>query len=108
MPKQSVAPLVPKRQSFFGSLSLTVALLCMLAMAVDALLKLQASQGMSTLSDYAKDYLRPGEFIAAVVGFALGIFSFGLSSKRQRNAVIGVILNVLLMGGWFALRIYLR
>jgi hypothetical protein len=105
--RKSVAPqAVPTRQSFLGSVSIAVAMLCMMAMAVDAFLK--ASPGMSTLAEYAKDYLRPGEFIAAVAGFAIGIFSFGLSSKRQRNAVIGVVLNVLLMGGWFALRIYLR
>jgi hypothetical protein len=99
---------VPKPQSFLGTLSIALALVTLFLMGVDALLKLQSGHGAAAAFDYMKTFLMPAEFFGALAGFVCGVFSFGLSKKKQRNAVLGLILNAALLVGWFFLRSYLR
>jgi len=106
--KKLVLRRVPKPQSFLGTLSIALALLTLFLMGVDGLLRLQSSHGAAAAFDYLKTYLMPAEFFGAVAGFVCGVFSFGLSKKRQRNAVIGVVLNISILIGWFFLRSYLK
>jgi hypothetical protein len=106
--KRLVLRRVPKPQSFLGTLSIAVALLTLFLMGVDGLLRLQSSQGAAAAFEYLKIYLMPAEFFGAVAGFVCGVFSFGLSRKKQRNAVIGVVFNLAILIGWFFLRSYLK
>ncbi|MBY0522423.1 MAG: hypothetical protein K2R98_03455 [Gemmataceae bacterium] len=106
--KPVAAPKPAKGQSLLGSMSIFFALASLFLMGVEAMLKLQAAHGASAALDYLRTYLLPGQLFGAILGFACGVFSFGLSSKRQRNAVLGLILNVTLIGGWFVLRTYLK
>jgi hypothetical protein len=77
-------------------------------MGVDGLLKLQSTQAAAAAFDYLKTYIMPAEFFGAVAGMVCAVFSFGLSKKRQRNAILGLVLNGALLIGWFFLRSYLR
>ena len=106
--KRLVLRRVPKPQSLLGSLSIALAMLSLFLMGVDGLLKLQAGQAAAATFDYLKTYLMPAEFFGALGGFVCGVFSFGLSKKKQRNAVIGLVLNSAILVGWFFLRSYLR
>jgi hypothetical protein len=99
---------VPKPQSLLGTLSIALGLFCLFLMGVDALLKLQVGHSAAAAFDYLKTYLMPGEFFVALAGFICGVFSFGLSKKRQRNATIGLFINGAALIGWFFLRSYLR
>jgi len=99
---------VPKPQSFLGTASVGLALLGMFLMAVDLLLKLQTGQGAAAAFEYVKIYLMPAEFFTGLAGFVCGVFSFGLSAKKQRNAVLGLILNAAVLAGWIFLRSYLK
>jgi uncharacterized membrane protein len=106
--KRLVLRRVPKPQSFLGTLSIVLALMSLFLMGVDGLLKLQSGHGAAAAFDYLKTYIMPAEFFGGIAGFVCGVFSFGLSKKRQRNAVIGLVLNGAILIGWFFLRSYLR
>jgi hypothetical protein len=106
--KRLVLRRVPKPQSLLGTLSIALGLFCLFLMGVDALLKLQVGHSAAAAFDYLKTYLMPGEFFVALAGFICGVFSFGLSKKRQRNASIGLFINGASLIGWFFLRSYLR
>jgi len=108
--KHAVAPekRKPLGQSFLGKVSIFFALVSLFLLGVEALLKFKASQGSTVAFDALRPYVLPGEVFGTLIGFACGVFSFGLSSKRQRNAVLGLILNFSVLVGWFVARSYLR
>jgi len=106
--KRLVLRRVRKPQSLLGTMSITLALIGLFLLGVDALLKAQTSQAATEAFESFKNYLMPVEFFTGLAGLMCGVFSFGLSSKKQRNAVLGVILNVGFLIGWFVARNYLK
>lgn len=106
--KRHVLRRVPKPQSFLGTVSIGLAVLGLFLMGVDTLLKLQTGHGAAAAFEYVKIYLMPAEFFTGLAGFICAVFSFGLSSKKQRNAILGLILNTSVLVGWFFLRTYLK
>jgi uncharacterized membrane protein YgaE (UPF0421/DUF939 family) len=99
---------VPKKQSLLGRASVGFAVLSVFCIAVEWLLRMQPGVAASEYGWHLRQYLLPTQFFAALLGIACAAFSFGLSSRRQRDAVVGLILSLVVLTGWLVLRVYFK
>jgi len=97
------AKVVETRQSWFGSWSLLIGLLALFLLTVQAILWFQKVQGAPGAMSLLIMWVTRLEIVVAIAGFNFALLSFPFSSRRQRNAVLGFLLNATCIGVWIYL-----
>jgi hypothetical protein len=91
---------VETRQSWFGSWSILVGLLAFFFLTVQGILLFQKENFAAGAMILLITWVTRLEIVTAVVGINLSLLSFPFSSRRQRNAVLGFLLNAAAIGTW--------
>jgi hypothetical protein len=91
---------VEMRQSWFGSWSILVGLLAFFFFTVQGILWFQKEHGTPGAMTLLIMWVTRLEIVTAIVGINLSLLSFPFSSRRQRNAVLGFLINAAAIGAW--------
>src|SRR5262249_35562407 len=97
------AKVVERRQSWFGSWSILIGLLALFLLTVQGILWFQKAQGAPGAMSLLIMWVTRLEIVVAIAGVNLALLSFPFSSRRQRNAVLGFLLNATVIGVWIYL-----
>jgi hypothetical protein len=91
---------VKTRQSWLGSGALFFGLLGLFVLSVQGILWLQAHHGSPGAMRLVITWVSRVEILAGILGTLLALLSFPFSARRQRNAVLGLLLSVAVIAGW--------
>lgn len=94
---------VETRQSWFGSWSILIGLVALFMLTVQAILWFQKVQGAPGAMSLLIMWVTRLQIVVAIAGVNLALLSFPFSARRQRNAVLGFLLNVTAIGVWIYL-----
>jgi hypothetical protein len=97
-------PPVELRQSWAGTLSLVLGMFALFCLVVQGILMLQENMGARGAWRMFMPWVTRGEMLACLPGTCLALLSFPFSSRRQRNAIIGLLLSVTVLAAWIWLK----
>ncbi|OAI50127.1 hypothetical protein AYO44_17995 [Planctomycetaceae bacterium SCGC AG-212-F19] len=93
-------PQVELGQSWLGTLALFFGLLGLFALSVQGIVWIQAHHGAPGAMRLIITWLARAETLTGIAATILALLSFPFSARRQRNAVFGFLLGVIIIGTW--------
>jgi len=91
---------VETRQSWFGTLSLVLGLIALFVLTVQGLVWLQAQAGSPAAMRMIITWVARLEILTAIGAILFALFSMPFSARRQRNAVLGLLLGISVLATW--------
>jgi hypothetical protein len=91
---------VETRQSWFGTLSLLLGLIALFVLTIQGLVWLQAQNGSPAAMRMIIPWVSRLEILTAIGAILLALVSMPFSARRQRNAVLGLLLGISVLATW--------
>jgi hypothetical protein len=84
-------------------MSLVLGGIGLFVLAVDGLVRLQAEAGAPGAMHMIIEWVSRIEIVTAIGAILLALISMPFSARRQRNAVLGLLLGIIVLSAWIYL-----
>lgn len=94
---------VETRQSWFGTLSLILGGIGLFVLSIQGLVWLQSQTGAPGAMHMIIEWVSRLEILTAIGAILFALISMPFSARRQRNALLGLLLGISVLGAWIYL-----